>query len=360
MRAARALGYGPLSFATPTVMEHPATAPTVQKIVVLNPKGGSGKSTIATNLAAYYAWKGRNVALMDHDPQGSSMRWLKLRPPELPAIHGIAAYERKMGVTRAFALRTPPGTERLIVDTPAALTSLQMPELTQDAHAIVVPVMPSEIDIHAASRFHAEVPLVAFPDLMHLRIALLVTVLRRGRRRNDRCIHDRAFSHQQALGGQVPVDRFEYPAGQVVLLQQAPELQERRRIRRGFSAQVDAHETPDRLAVVDRVLDPLIGQPKALLRHVHAQHPQQSDRRAPATHTLGVVRLDCRNQLRPRRHRLDLRKETIAARTPLLGRVLKLGETRLHAARPQAELHPIVARHRPKSVVLSCNKSALP
>ena len=137
-------------------MEQPATAPTVQKIVVLNPKGGSGKSTIATNLAAYYAWKGRNVALMDHDPQGSSMRWLKLRPPELPAIHGIAAYERKMGVTRAFALRTPPGTERLIVDTPAALTSLQMPELTQDAHAIVVPVMPSEIDIHAASRCIAD------------------------------------------------------------------------------------------------------------------------------------------------------------------------------------------------------------
>jgi chromosome partitioning protein len=160
-------------------MEHPGTAPTVQKIVVLNPKGGSGKSTIATNLAAYYAWKGRNVALMDHDPQGSSMRWLKLRPPELPVIHGIAAYERKLGVTRAFALRTPPGTERLVVDTPAAVTSLQMPELTQDAHAVVVPVMPSEIDIHAASRCIADLLLAG---RVHRSERRLVIVANRARR----------------------------------------------------------------------------------------------------------------------------------------------------------------------------------
>jgi chromosome partitioning protein len=99
-----------------------------QKIVVLNPKGGSGKTTIATNLAAYYAWRGQSVALMDMDPQGSSMRWLSLRPTDLPAIHGIAAFERRMNVTRAFALRVPPGTDTLVVDTPAALTSQQMPE----------------------------------------------------------------------------------------------------------------------------------------------------------------------------------------------------------------------------------------
>ncbi len=60
------------------------TAVQLQKIVLLNPKGGSGKSTIATNLAAYYAWKGLNTALMDTDPQGSGIRWLKLRPRNLP------------------------------------------------------------------------------------------------------------------------------------------------------------------------------------------------------------------------------------------------------------------------------------
>jgi chromosome partitioning protein len=61
--------------------------------VLLNPKGGSGKSTIATNLAAYYASKGLNTALMDTDPQGSGMRWLKLRPRNLPPIAAINGFD---------------------------------------------------------------------------------------------------------------------------------------------------------------------------------------------------------------------------------------------------------------------------
>ena len=153
--------------------------PALQKIVVLNPKGGSGKSTIATNLAAWYAWKGRRVALMDHDPQGSSMRWLKLRPAELPPIHGIAAYEKKLGITRSFALRTPPGTEQLVVDTPAAVTALQLPEMTQDAHAIVVPVMPSEIDIHAASRCIADLLLAGRVHRSERRLLIVANRARR-------------------------------------------------------------------------------------------------------------------------------------------------------------------------------------
>ncbi len=154
-------------------------APVLRKIVVLNPKGGSGKSTIATNLAAHYAWAGRTVALMDHDPQGSSMRWLRLRPADVAPIHGIAAYEKKLGVTRSFALRTPPGTDTLIVDTPAAVTPLQLPELTQDAHAIVVPVLPSDIDIHAASRAIADLLLVG---RVHRSERRLVIVANRARR----------------------------------------------------------------------------------------------------------------------------------------------------------------------------------
>jgi chromosome partitioning protein len=150
-----------------------------QKIVVLNTKGGSGKSTIATNLAAYYAWKGDRVALMDMDPQGSSIRWLKQRPADLPAIHPIAAYEKHMGVTRAVALRAPPGTGRIIVDTPAGLPSLQMPEAVRDASAIIVPVLPSDIDIHAASRCIADLLLVA---KVHRSEKRLVIVANRARR----------------------------------------------------------------------------------------------------------------------------------------------------------------------------------
>jgi chromosome partitioning protein len=153
--------------------------PFPQKIVVLNTKGGSGKTTVATNLAAYYAWKGGRVALMDMDPQGSSMRWLKVRPAEMPAIHPIAAYEKRLNVTRTFALRAPPGTERLIVDTPAALPASQLPETVRDASAIVVPVLPSDIDIHAASRCIADLLLVG---KVHRDEKRLVIVVNRARR----------------------------------------------------------------------------------------------------------------------------------------------------------------------------------
>ncbi|MCM2310858.1 MAG: ParA family protein [Steroidobacteraceae bacterium] len=150
-----------------------------QRIVVLNTKGGSGKTTIATNLAACYAAAGRRVALLDLDPQGSSMRWLRQRPPEAPAIHGIAGYERRLNVTRAFALRSPPGTERVVVDTPAALPSTQMLETVRDASTIIVPVLPSDIDIHAASRCIADLLLVA---KVHRSERRLVIVANRARR----------------------------------------------------------------------------------------------------------------------------------------------------------------------------------
>jgi chromosome partitioning protein len=147
--------------------------------VVLNTKGGSGKTTVATNLAAYYAWSGRKVALMDLDAQGSSMRWLKLRPAEAAPIHGIAGYERRMNVTRAFALRSPPGTEIVVVDTPAALAVTQLAETVRDANVIVVPVLPSEIDIHAASRCIADLLLVG---KVHRSERRLVIVANRARR----------------------------------------------------------------------------------------------------------------------------------------------------------------------------------
>lgn len=155
----------------------PSAAP--QRIVVLNTKGGSGKTTIATNLAAYYAVAGRRVALLDLDPQGSSTRWLRQRPGDAPAIHGIAGYEKRLNVTRSFALRSPPGTEYVIVDTPAALPVTQMPETVRDADAIIVPVLPSDIDIHAASRCIADLLLVA---KVHRSERRLVIVANRARR----------------------------------------------------------------------------------------------------------------------------------------------------------------------------------
>jgi chromosome partitioning protein len=122
------------------------------RIVVLNPKGGSGKSTIATGIAAMYAARGYRPVLMDFDPQGSSSRWLEKRSPHQPPIHGIAAYARTLGVTRSFQLRVPPGTDRVVVDTPAAMHPHDFNEHVRDADAVLVPVMPSDADIHACSR----------------------------------------------------------------------------------------------------------------------------------------------------------------------------------------------------------------
>lgn len=132
----------------------------MQRIVILNSKGGSGKTTIATNLAAMYAAAGRKPVLMDLDPQASSTRWLKKRCNDYAPIHGIAAFERSSAVTRSWQLRIPGETGVVIVDTPAALDPQRIPEVTRGADAILVPVMPSDIDIHAAAKCIADLLLV--------------------------------------------------------------------------------------------------------------------------------------------------------------------------------------------------------
>ena len=151
----------------------------MQKIVVLNPKGGSGKTTIVTNLAGYYAARGERSTIMDLDPQGSSIRWLGKRFADQPAIHGISAFERSSRVTRSFQLRVPQETEQLIVDTPASLEPQRMPEITRGADAILVPVLPSDIDIHAASRCIADLLLVAKIRRDEGRIGIIANRVRR-------------------------------------------------------------------------------------------------------------------------------------------------------------------------------------
>lgn len=145
----------------------------MQKIVVLNPKGGSGKTTIATNLASYFAVSSLRPTLMDLDAQGSSTRWLSKRTTGHEVIHGIAAYERNLSVTRSFATRLPLDTERLIVDTPAALPAIELPDITRNATAILVPVLPSDIDIHAAAKCISNLLLIAKVKPEEGRIAVI-------------------------------------------------------------------------------------------------------------------------------------------------------------------------------------------
>jgi len=129
----------------------------MKRVLILNSKGGCGKTTIATNLAGYYASSGTPTALLDYDPQGSSKRWLELRPERLPKIHGVfAGKPTQMGMTRSFALRVPQGTQRIIVDTPASMKRLEMMEMLRSASAIIVPVLPSAIDRHVTLDFLKE------------------------------------------------------------------------------------------------------------------------------------------------------------------------------------------------------------
>jgi chromosome partitioning protein len=151
----------------------------MQRIVVLNPKGGSGKTTLAINLAAYFALRGDSTLLMDRDPQGSATRWLRKRKAPQAPIHGIATFEHDARTTRSWQMRIPDGTQKVIVDSPAAVEARALPGLTLDAHKILVPVLPSDIDIHAASRCIADLLLVA---KVHRSERRLVIVANRARR----------------------------------------------------------------------------------------------------------------------------------------------------------------------------------
>lgn len=124
----------------------------MRSIMVLNAKGGCGKTTLATNLASYYANEGVPVVLADFDPQGSSAEWLAARPPERPPIRGVAAWED--------TLRPPKDTERLIIDAPARIHGKELTDMVRRAQTVIIPVLPSPIDIRAAANFIKELLLV--------------------------------------------------------------------------------------------------------------------------------------------------------------------------------------------------------
>jgi len=152
----------------------------MQRILILNSKGGCGKTTITTNLASYYANEGFNTALMDYDPQGSSTHWLNIRSLEKPIIHGVVAHANTTGgQTRAFQNRVPHGTEKVILDTPAGINGDLLRRLVADVDAVIIPVLPSPIDIHAVSRFIQELLLGAKIRQRHVRVCIVANRIKR-------------------------------------------------------------------------------------------------------------------------------------------------------------------------------------
>jgi chromosome partitioning protein len=115
-------------------------------IVVANPKGGVGKSTLSTQIAGCMASQGHPVMLGDVDRQQSARIWLGLRPPHLPAI-------RAWELSRDAVVRPPKGTTHVVLDTPAGLHGQQLDEVMKLADKVLVPLQPSIFDIHATHDF---------------------------------------------------------------------------------------------------------------------------------------------------------------------------------------------------------------
>ena len=151
---------------------------TSHKIIVLNPKGGCGKTTLATNLASFYALRGPPPTLLDYDPHGFTMRWLDRRPANRPVIRGIAAYEQPVQAMGRAEQQVPPDTSTVIADLPASIDLNELHLHTHDADSILIPVLPSEIDIFSASRFIAELLLDVQLDRREGKIAIVANRVR--------------------------------------------------------------------------------------------------------------------------------------------------------------------------------------
>jgi chromosome partitioning protein len=117
----------------------------MRAILVANPKGGSGKTTLATNLAGCLAGTGDAVCLWDLDRQHSSLEWLRLRPSYLPKIVRLDQREHM-----------PKKAQWRVLDSPAALHGKRLTEMVKEAHKVLVPIQPSLFDIAATRDFLAE------------------------------------------------------------------------------------------------------------------------------------------------------------------------------------------------------------
>jgi len=143
----------------------------MRHIMVLNSKGGCGKSTIATNLASYYAMEDYKVALVDYDPQVSSLDWVERRPKDRPKVIGVAGH--KDGMTHM-----PRNADVVIVDAPARAHGPELTKLVRHAETIIVPVLPSSIDMQAAGKFLIELKKVGRITRREAKLAVVANRVR--------------------------------------------------------------------------------------------------------------------------------------------------------------------------------------
>ncbi len=146
--------------------------------LVINAKGGVGKTTITTNLASYFAVNKVPTAIMDYDPQGSSLHWLRQRAPEAVHIHGANGAPRSGTGLRSFERYVPSKTQQLILDAPAGPSRLLLQEMLNRTNCILIPVAPSAIDIQATANFIKELLLVGGVRHRNVRLAVVANRVR--------------------------------------------------------------------------------------------------------------------------------------------------------------------------------------
>ena len=146
--------------------------------LVINPKGGSGKTTVTTSLASYFAARSVPVTVMDYDPQGSSLHWLRLREPFRNKIHAANAAPQKGHRLRGIEMHVPPDTRQLIIDAPAGASGLLLQEMLARADCILIPVAPSAIDIHATANFIRDLLLAGRIRMRNIRLGVVANKVR--------------------------------------------------------------------------------------------------------------------------------------------------------------------------------------
>ncbi|MBL1278485.1 MAG: AAA family ATPase [Ectothiorhodospiraceae bacterium] len=146
----------------------------MRTIMLLNAKGGCGKSTLASNLASYYATQGSTVALVDFDPQQSGLEWLKARSENDWEIIGIDGTQTDMLIPKEIDIA--------IFDAPAGVSGKALTAMVKRAQTIIIPVLPSPIDIRAASHFIRDVLLVGKVSRKQTKIAVVANRVRENTR----------------------------------------------------------------------------------------------------------------------------------------------------------------------------------
>jgi chromosome partitioning protein len=149
--------------------------------LVINAKGGVGKTTITTNLASYFASRGEPTTIADYDPQGSSLNWLAQRPADAFKVHGADFSPRVGGGSGLTRRQIPRETRQLIIDAPAGPSRLLLQDLMARTQAILIPVAPSSIDVHATANFIKELLLVGQVRFRNIRVAVLANRVRSGK-----------------------------------------------------------------------------------------------------------------------------------------------------------------------------------